>query len=151
MFTAQQIANWLLTQQSMSPKKLQKMLYYSYVWVLTLNNDDSENLDNRLFEESFEAWVHGPVIRSIYEKYRSFGYNDIVSENSKDVEIGEDVLDTLKQVMEIYGGYNGNELESITHQEKPWIEARADFGPLDACSVEISDKTIYETYIARLN
>lgn len=151
MFTAQQIANWLLTQQSMSPKKLQKMLYYSYSWVLTLNNEDSEKIENRLFEDDFEAWVHGPVIRSIYEEYREFGYNDIVTENSETVEISGDVLDILTQVLEIYGGYNGNELESITHQEKPWIEARSGFGPLDSCKVQISDKTIYETYAARLN
>lgn len=151
MFTAQQIANWLLTQQNMSPKKLQKMLYYSYSWVLALNNEDSEKIENRLFEDDFEAWVHGPVIRSIYEEYRGFGYNDIVTEKSETVEISGDVLDILTQVLEIYGGYNGNELESITHQEKPWIEARAGFGPLDACKVQISDKTIYETYASRLN
>ena len=31
-----------------SPKKLQKLVYYAYAWVLTLLNDSSEELNIRL-------------------------------------------------------------------------------------------------------
>lgn len=43
------------------------MVYYA--WTLTLMNDTSSNLSNKLFYDNIEAWVHGPVIGSVYMKY----------------------------------------------------------------------------------
>ncbi|MGX7593647.1 Panacea domain-containing protein [Planococcus plakortidis] len=149
-YTAETIADWLLSKSEMSPKKLQKMLYYSYTWVLTLMNEAEESLENELFEEDFEAWVHGPVIPSIYQKYRPYGYQDIPKSN-KEVEIDdEEIVDILEQVYATYGGYNGNELESISHQEKPWLEAREGKEPYEACNDIISKETIFNFYIQRV-
>ncbi|EGE9348465.1 hypothetical protein IBL91_003145, partial [Listeria monocytogenes] len=61
MYTADQVADWFLCRKAMTPKKLQKMLYYAYAWTLTLTNDNPDDLKNKLFPEKFEAWVHGPV------------------------------------------------------------------------------------------
>lgn len=149
-YTADEIAKWFLSQKEMSPKKLQKMLYYAYSWVLTLTNDSEKNLSNRLFEERFEAWVHGPVIRRVYDTYKDYGYSDIPKYEGELPDIDEDVLDILNQVMEVYGDYNGNQLEIITHQEEPWKEARDGYEPLQSCDVEILDQTIYSTYIKRV-
>src|SRR5690606_31825912 len=76
-YPVEAVAKWFLSRKSMSPKKLQKMLYYAYVWVLTLLNESADDLNNRLFEEKFEAWVHGPVIYSVYDQYREWGFSDI--------------------------------------------------------------------------
>lgn len=60
----------------MTPKKLQKMLYYCYSWHLALtaeNGDVDEILSSRLFDAKFEAWAHGPVIREIYLEYKKIG------------------------------------------------------------------------------
>lgn len=62
----------------------------------------------------------------------------------------KDTLDTLNQVWEVYGKFNGNELESITHQEKPWIEARKGLLPLDRSSTTIDNRIIFEYYFNRL-
>lgn len=149
-YTAELIADWLLTKSEMSPKKLQKMLYYCYSWVLTLMNEKDDSLDNKLFDEKFEAWVHGPVIPSIYAKYRDYGYDDIPKkEKSVDIE-DEDILDILEQVYEVYGNYSGNELESITHQEDPWKNARKDLKPFEAGNTVIPDSEIFSYYIKRV-
>lgn len=145
------IAKWLLSIMSMSPKKLQKMLYYSYSWVLTLTNDDINHLDNRLFDNQFQAWAHGPVLPQIYSKYKEYGFNDIdIPKEVDDIDFPNDILDILKQVIDIYGGYTADELESITHQELPWIDARKGLGPLEAGNKEITDKEIFKYYIKRV-
>ena len=53
----------------MTHKKLQKLCYYAYSWFIYMENDDIENIENRLFEEKFQAWVHGPVNYELYLKY----------------------------------------------------------------------------------
>ena len=53
--------------------KLQRMLYYVQGWHLGLYGSP-------LFDEPFEAWIHGPVIPEIYRHYQAFGFNPIESD-----------------------------------------------------------------------
>jgi uncharacterized phage-associated protein len=46
--------------------KLQKLLFYAHAWYLALN-------DMPLFDEDFEAWSWGPVIRDVYYQTKDFG------------------------------------------------------------------------------
>lgn len=153
MYDVQDIIGWLLSHEDMSPKKLQKMLYYCYVWVLTLGNDDPSDLHTRLFTNRFEAWVHGPVLPDVYNQFKDHGYNaiTITDVQERQVTFQRDVNDILKQVWEVYGGYNANELESLTHQEEPWIKAREGLSPLERTNNEITDGSIYSYYIQRVN
>ncbi|MGY3779139.1 Panacea domain-containing protein [Isobaculum melis] len=146
------VANWFLSKEEMTPKKLQKLVYYAYSWFLTLNNDSLDNLENKLFsDEEIQAWVHGPVCPSLYKKYVEYGYNEIPKVDKHTIEVFEKEVDsTLEEVWLVYGNFDGNELESITHQEKPWKKARNGFGPLDNCTEIISDKDIYSCYIQRV-
>lgn len=148
--TIDNVADWFLAKAPMSPKKLQKMLYYAYSWTLSLTNDDSSNLQNRLFDDEFEAWVHGPVNRHIYEEYRDHGFQDIVKNVQNIQQFPEEIEDILNQVVEVYGNYTGNQLESITHQENPWKNARKGYGPLDHCEEVIDDQSIYNCYASRV-
>lgn len=52
---AKKIAKWFLSKESMSPKKIQKLVYYAYSWYLTLMNDSVEYLNNKLFDEEIKA------------------------------------------------------------------------------------------------
>lgn len=63
----------------------------------------------------------------------------------------DDVEDLLNQVLGAYGDFNGNELESITHSELPWIEARKGLRPMDSSSVVIKTESIFEYYTGLLN
>lgn len=140
------VQNWFLSRQEMSPKKLQKILYYAYSWGLVFFNEDVENLKNVLFDAKFEAWVHGPVIREVYSEFAPYGYEDIEKRDDTSGKLPEDVEDLLNQVFDAYGRFNGNELESLTHSELPWREARAGLRPMDSSDVAIKPQTIFKFY-----
>ncbi|GGB41909.1 hypothetical protein GCM10011409_19320 [Lentibacillus populi] len=146
-YQVQDVINWFLSKDSMSPKKLQKLLYYAYSWTLALQNEDVENLENKLFDNNFEAWVHGPVLPSVYHDFKTFGYHDIARLEDYKIKFDEDIEDILNQVWDEYGDYNGNQLESITHQEEPWKKARGDCSPIERCNTLISDEDIFSYYI----
>lgn len=141
-----EIINWFLSKTSMSPKKLQKLLYYAQSWTITLENEKSDDIKNKLFNENFEAWVHGPVIPTVYHEYKAYGYSNIPKLN-ENIQFDEDKENILQQVFEVYGGYNGNELENITHQEEPWQKARKGFSSLEICQNVISEKDMFEYYV----
>ncbi|QHW33323.1 SocA family protein [Paenibacillus rhizovicinus] len=147
VYQIEDVINWLLSKKGMTPKKLQKMLYYAYAWYLTLQNERRNELTNRLFNARFEAWVHGPVIPEVYQMYRDLRFAEIPQYSGPLAEFDEDTIDVLNQVYSIYGGYTGNQLESISHQEIPWINARQGYQPLDRCNEEIRDEDMFDQYI----
>ena len=141
------IADWFLGKDSMSPKKLQKLVYYAYSWVLTLMNENEDELYVKLFDSRLEAWIHGPLFPELYHKYKG---ESVISQKSSVSRFDEDIEDILEQVWDVYGMYTGNQLESITHKESPWIEARENCSPVDICTNEITDRSIYHYYIERV-
>ena len=64
------ISDFFLSKRALTPKKLQKLVYYAYAWFIALNNQSAEEIESVLFEEAPEAWVHGPVFPSLYAKYK---------------------------------------------------------------------------------
>lgn len=148
VYTADKVADWFLNkgEKQISPKKLQKLVYYAYAWTLTLFNDSPDDLKIKLFHDPIEAWVHGPAIHSLSAKYSNYGFMPIDEVPDKPV-FAKDVENVLKQVWDVYGQYDADELESMTHQEDPWINARKGLSPLESGSNQINDKDIYSFYI----
>lgn len=110
-----EVAKAFLTVSAMSPKKLQKLCYYAQGWCAGLTG-------KKLFENDLEAWVHGPVCPELYDEYKSYGYNDIPKiENNT---INDELKGIVEQIYRIYGKLDGDQLEELTHQETPWINAR---------------------------
>lgn len=145
------VANWFLSKESMTPKKLQKLVYYAYSWYLTLVNESKDDLTAKLFTSRLEAWVHGPVFPELYKKYKKYSGENIEQYDGTIEEFNEDAKDILDQVWEVYGGYTGNQLESITHREYPWINARGGCSTYEICTNEISDADIFNCYIERVS
>lgn len=145
------VINWFLSKEGMSPKKLQKILYYAYSWDLVMKNESKDDINHTLFPENFEAWVHGPVIDEVYRRFRDRGYLDIPRYKDAIPQFDEETLDILEQVWSEYGNYTGNQLESITHQEDPWIKARKNYQPLDRCNEIITAESIFEYYIQQVD
>lgn len=135
-------------RDDMTPKKLQKLLYYAYAWGLVYLNDDVNHLTHKLFDKSFEAWVHGPVIPSIYQRYKSFGFNAITA---TDVEMpnsfSQGVKELLNDIWDVFGTFNANQLEVMTHNETPWKEARGECKSFDVCHNIISDESMFKYYM----
>lgn len=139
------VAQYFLSKEAMSLKKLQKLVYYAYGWTLALLNESVENMKYHLFPNRIEAWVHGPTIPDLYHKYKSYGWNDIPQVNRL-LDIGafsNNEKDILEQVWEVYGGYTANQLELISHQETPWLDARRGIPPDIASSNLIKDNDMY--------
>lgn len=141
-----EIAKWFLHTEPMTHKKLQKLLYFSYGIYLAQNNDSPDNLINSLFKNDFEAWVHGPVNPKIYSLYKNNGVNLICLENVEIINFDKTIMDALNKTMEIYGSYSADELENITHNQSPWINARRGLSRVEASSNLLSDKDIFITF-----
>lgn len=131
------VANFFLSKESMTPKKLQKICYYAYAWYLTL-------YDKYLLDDEFEAWVHGPVNVEIYHKYRMYGWNNIPK--NQNVDLDEDLTEFLEMIYNTFKDYDGDQLESMTHNETPWREARIGLQPEEPSNNIINDNTIKSFY-----
>lgn len=151
MYTVFDIAHWLLANGTeITNKKLQKLVYYVYAWYIALNNESKDNITQIFFPARFEAWVHGAVEPRLYDEYKKYGSGYIPKYNGYLPNFTEDELDILNQVLEVYGKYNGNDLESICHQEAPWRNARRGLSAYEPSHEIISDADMYECYAARL-
>lgn len=147
MYPIEKVVDFFLSKSSMSPKKLQKLLYYAYAWTVALTNDKVDELNNKLFDDRIEAWVHGPVVPSIYGRYKSFGWYDIPkNEQVEENVFSGEVLDILNQVWDVYGDYSGNDLEQISHKETPWIEARKGVPAYASSNNVITDESMFIFY-----
>lgn len=145
---AKVIAQYFLTKGNLSPKKIQKLVYYTYAWFITLKNESPEDIQNRLFEEKPQAWAHGPVFQSHYQLYKDHGWHEI-EKNTTEVRLKNPELSKfLDDIWAKFGKFSADELEYMTHQESPWLEARAGIAPGEPSNRELSDRTIYNFYSA---
>lgn len=153
MYQANQIADFFLgsiSQESgdtMSPLKLQKLVYYAQAWHLTI-------FKKPLFEEKIEAWVHGPVIPSIYERFKATPIHSNIDIPNSGVEAAEFEPETniiLKEVSAIYGEHSASYLEDLTHQEDPWINARNGVPLYAKSNNEITPQSMIEFYSQFIN
>ncbi len=100
--------------------KLQKLLYYVEAWHLVYTNEP-------LIKDNFEAWLHGPVVRRVWNYYRDFSimFDDLPCIKPGKIDLTEEQEQIIDDVLDEYGDKTGYYLECLTHVEKPWIEARS--------------------------
>ena len=133
------VAHWFLHKKSLTHKQLQKLCYYAQAWHLAL-------LDEKLFDEEIQAWVHGPVIPALYACYADYGWLPIPQEKEEYVQFSEPTIDVLNAVYNTYAQFSGEQLESLTHSELPWKEARGNLAPYEVCTNRISLETMKKYY-----
>lgn len=133
--------------ESPSPMKLQKLVYYSQAYQLAF----SEGRET-LFDEDFQAWVHGPVIMELYQEYKEFGWRAITSDVPEGGVFGADSeqYELVRCVVEAYGRYDGAALSTMTHRETPWLSARGNTDPTKGSQKTISKASIAEYFIPKL-
>lgn len=128
MFSAKSIANYFLelataSGQSISPMKLQKLVYYAHGWYAGYT-------DRPLINEAVEAWQYGPVIPSLYHEFKRFGSGDIQCKAFEYDALGvreastpsdPDIRTFLQNIFNSYGKYSGIRLSEMTHAAgTPW-------------------------------
>ena len=147
------IARYIIeTKGVISHKKLQKLCYYAYSWYIYLYNESEDNIVNRLFCNDFEAWVHGPVSVSLYNKLkRKRNIFEIdVSDLGKTHEIeNKEISVFIDNVLKVYFKYSAEALESISHQESPWLNQRKGLGVWENSNNKINDRDIFREYAQR--
>ena len=117
--------------------KLQKMLYFVQAYCLA-------KLNRPLFSDNIEAWEYGPVVPTIYRKYKKNGSNPIISEEDKSSLAEEDKV-IVQKIWNIFGGYSASRLVDITHAHIPWKKANK------TPSQIISYKSLKDYYAPLLN
>lgn len=134
------IANWFLSHESMTHKKVQKLCYYAQAWYCSLYDGSP------LFNDEIQAWVHGPVVPTLYPIYADYRWTAIPKVVFDESIFDEKVLNVLEAVYDTYGEFSGDQLESLTHSEDPWIQARKDLKPWETCTTPISCASMRDYY-----
>lgn len=147
---------------TISPLKLQKLLYYQQAWHMVYFGRD-----NTLFAEAPHAWVNGPVYPVIYHEYKDkvpgmcdhLKASDFVPEYTDcqtkiksliaDMGLTADEIELSDRVIMLYGSKSQNQLIFLTHSEKPWSEQREGLAPYAYSDKEISLDTMYNYYKER--
>ena len=134
--------------ERLSLHKLQKLLYYTQAWHLALQGQ-------QLFAGRFQASIHRPINREIYDRFKE-NKTLYASLDAGDVRYGfnlgsvpEDQTRFLDTVLEAYAGLSGSQLEEMTHNEDPWVEARRGYRPSQRCEVEIDEALMSRYYRQR--
>lgn len=128
--------------------KLHKLLYYCQAWNLAFGR-------GRLFDGNFQAWVHGPVNRRIYDAYSNKGlYSPVTLADVRGAfdpnNIPEEDRTVIDSVLDAYAGLTGDQLEEMTHREEPWVNARGGISPSARSETVISDDVMRAFYGARI-
>ncbi|MCL6464295.1 MAG: DUF4065 domain-containing protein [Acidobacterium ailaaui] len=148
IYSAQDIANYFIAvfakrREEITNLKLQKLLYYAQAWHLAL-------YDTPLFRERIEAWIHGPVIPTVFRHFRQYGWQPIPVQKISD-PLSEHSQAHLNEVLRVYGKLDGPALERLTHREAPWRDARKGLTPDEPSNRIITHEAMKRYYGARVH
>ncbi len=124
---------------TISPLKLQKLVYYAQAWSLVFRS-------RPLFAQDIEAWVSGPVVRDVWNEYKTYKYSDIPAPDNFEKEFEEDELEVLEEVWNAYGELSAKHLVELTHSEMPWLNARKELEPAEKSTKIISPDDMKSYY-----
>ena len=134
------VIQYLLNQcEDITPLALQKALYYIQGFYCAFYK-------TLLFREDCQAWVHGPVYKDTYFRYRDYRFDPIGKQESFDVSTfssGEKAI--YDSVIQNICCYSGKVLERFTHNESPWLITRGDL-PVTSPSDRVIEKALIKEY-----
>jgi uncharacterized phage-associated protein len=157
MHDARPVANFLLDYAdergvTLTNMALLKHIYFAHGWHLASHGTP-------LVSNRFEAWEHGPVIRTVYDCFKKFDAGPITSRATTiDWETGEiaeaqaefcaETADLLRATLDYYAGYGAFELSAITHEPGgPWDKVRNAGDGKVRLNMEISTKAIHDHFV----
>lgn len=127
---------------SVSPLKLQMLMFYAQAWHLVLKSE-------ALVDARFEAWVWGPACPVIRARCGGDGWLPILGAVAVPA-LPDEVDSFLGEAWEAYGAFSSRDLEVMAQAEQPWQSARRGL-PADASSnAEITQESMREYYTALL-
>ena len=162
------VIQYLLVKcEDITPLALQKSLYYIQGFHFAFYK-------SFLFTDDCQAWIHGPVYKDIYLRYKDYTFSPIDSpateisgikssekladykyaQKSDITRLTAELTTTLSAtekavcdgVIDNLCCYSGKELERFTHHEEPWILTRGNLKTGDSSNKIISKNTIGEYF-----
>lgn len=136
------VIRYLLNRcEDITPLALQKALYYIQGFYYAF-------YQAFLFSEDCQAWVHGPVYRDIYFRYRDYHFDPIEKPASFDTDVFTSTETAIfDSVINHLCCYSGKILESFTHNEAPWLKTREGL-PANASSERTINKELIGDYFS---
>jgi len=132
---------------TISPLKLQKLVYYAQAWSLVFRN-------KVLFDEPIEAWVNGPVVPALWREYKEYERETILEPSLPSPNFSPDEEEVLSEVWKTYGDLSAGKLYRLTHSEQPWINARGNLAPSEKSQEHIfleDMKSYYSNFVKQHN
>ena len=160
-YTAAAISNYFIAKNqkefaNLTHLKLQKLLYFAQGWFMA-------NYNMQLFNEGFEAWRLGPVVRSIYRELSGMGSNCIVNKintvyadtdgkpayGPPEIEDGDAVTKSfLDTFWRLYSPIDAMALSRETHREGgPWHQVYTLYGQSLPYGVEIPIDSVHKYFL----
>ncbi len=119
---------------ALTPLKSQKLYFFAagVAWAYGVGQE---------FEAvEFEAWKHGPVVRSLYPSP--------TFESGLEAKLGPSTLACIRDALDVYGLISAWGLREQSHLEAPWVNAHALDKP-SAPAVKIPNETIRDHFRAK--
>lgn len=143
MASVHDVAKFITEQIGEIPAmKLQKLAFYSQAWHMVWE-------DQPLFAEDFEAWANGPVSMDLYHYHRGmFAVDANTFRVGNSANLNDNERESIQRVISFYGQQTAQWLSNLTHQERPWLDARGDLPPGAISRERIAKSSIHEYYSA---
>lgn len=123
------VAKYILSKTKCTQLKLQKLVYLCFADYLC-------DTGKELFTDPIYAFKYGPVVDTVYEKYKKYGYKPI-EEEKEDIdttvsempaksrilfaEDGTEKIISIDSTLKKYGCLTAGQLVDLTHREStPW-------------------------------
>lgn len=134
------------------PLKLQKLVYFAHGWHLAVTGEP-------LIDEPVQAWQYGPVIPSLYQRFKRFGSSPIAQLGYATGLNGDPyppmptdarTINVLDKVWQEYGRYTAVQLSNLSHEPgspwaRVWAQGRSEATPIDNGSIH---RFFYETSLS---
>lgn len=111
--------------------KLHKLLYFT-------QRECIIQKDTPMFEDQFEAWKYGPVMRKVHLGFKS----GVLSHYPADDDLKE-YKSVFDKIFTSYAPKKSWSLSMLTHGEYSWKKAREGYAPDEHCEVEMKTSDIY--------
>jgi uncharacterized phage-associated protein len=105
------------TDETLSPLKLQKLVFYSFGWFGHLTGE-------RLFDEDFYAMKFGPVVSPLLSAHYGMNFinrSELEEKQSAHLSVDDPYAsEVIDAVWSSYGRFSHSSLVEMTHCERPW-------------------------------
>mgnify|MGYP003299097472 FL=1 len=127
------VAKYILSKIKCTQLKLQKLVYLCFADYLC-------DTGKELFTDKIYAFKYGPVVDTVYKRYKEYGYKPIEQEtedrDSKNIfempaksriifaEEGTEKILSIDKTLKKYGSLSASELVDLTHKEENIISLK---------------------------